>query len=49
MAECRHRQLASDRRLISDQTAKGLRTLAAPHRSASTAIVVCAVLLLAVH
>ena len=31
MAERRHRQ-ASDRRLISDRTAKGLRTLAAPQR-----------------
>ena len=32
MAERRHRQVASDRRLISDRTAKGLRTLAAPQR-----------------
>ncbi|KAI9434110.1 hypothetical protein H4582DRAFT_947950 [Lactarius indigo] len=32
MAERRHRQVAADRRLISDRTAKGLRTLAAPQR-----------------
>lgn len=32
MAERRHRQAAADRRLISDRTAKGLRTLAAPQR-----------------
>lgn len=31
MAERRHRQ-AADRRLISDRTAKGLRTLASPQR-----------------
>ncbi|KAI0265985.1 hypothetical protein BC834DRAFT_969913 [Gloeopeniophorella convolvens] len=32
MAERRHRQASADRRLISDRTAKGLRTLAAPQR-----------------
>jgi hypothetical protein len=32
MAERRQRQAAADRRLISDRTAKGLRTLAAPQR-----------------
>jgi hypothetical protein len=32
MAERRQRQASADRRLISDRTAKGLRTLAAPQR-----------------
>ncbi|KAI0245875.1 hypothetical protein BJV78DRAFT_1136562, partial [Lactifluus subvellereus] len=32
MAERRQRQATADRRLISDRTAKGLRTLAAPQR-----------------
>ncbi len=46
MAEHRHRQVAADRWLISDQTAKGLHTIAAPQHFYRD---LGAVLLLAAH